>query len=534
MAMVSITAYGGVKEIGGNKILLEDEGRKILLDFGLPFSTQKLYYEEYLQPRGGAGLLDPVAMGLLPPLEGIYRDDLYQSEMWRSYKEHPVYRELIDVNGVLLSHAHVDHTGHIGFLNENMPIYSTAMTAFIVKSIQDTSAAGLNSQICYYGPVEYKKLDDWKQSAFYSTSDPKQQRKYNIEPIPLCAEAQEFWESGFWEKGPREKPINSCALGPHNECLFNLQCYPVDHSIPGACAWAIETSAGWVVYSGDLRLHGKRGKSTEKFIEEAAKLNPVALIIEGTNVARTGNISEQEVRERGLNAIKDVKGLVIADFSARDTDRLLTFLEIAGKTNRKLAILPKDAYLLKTIRLIEPETPDISTDENIVIYQKTTSSKSTDKWIKNLFKDNNNKTVLAGDVNKNQDEYILSFSFFDMNELPSIRPQEGSRYVFSSSEPHDEEQEIDFMRLTNWLNHFGMDSYGLPREHKGKWEIPESETGMHASGHACGTDLFEIVEKINPKMLIPVHSQHPEEYRKHFEESGIEVKLPEKNKSLTI
>jgi hypothetical protein len=35
-------------------------------------------------------------------------------------------------------------------------------------------------------------------------------------------------------------------------------------------------------------------------------------------------------------------------------------------------------------------------------------------------------------------------------------------------------------------------------------------------------------------MLIPVHSQHPEEYRKHFEESGIEVKLPEKNKSLTI
>jgi ribonuclease J len=532
--MVSITAYGGVREIGGNKILLEDEDRKIFLDFGFPFGTQKLYYEEYLQPRGGAGLLDPLAMGLLPPLEGIYRDDLYQSEMWHSYKEHPEYRKLKGVNGVLLSHAHVDHTGHIGFLNENMPVYSTAMTAFIVKAIQDTGAVGLNSQICYYGPVEHKKLDDWKQSAFYSASGPKQQRKFNIELKSLHDKAQEFWESGFWEKGPREKIINSCAMGTYNECPFSLQCYPVDHSIPGACAWAIETSAGWVIYSGDLRLHGKRRESTEKFIEEAAKLNPVALIIEGTNVTKTGNISEQEVREKGLNAIKGVKGLVIADFSARDTDRLLTFLDIARKTNRKLAILPKDAYLLKTIRLIEPETPDISTDENIVIYQKTTSSKSTDRWIKNLFSENNNKTVLAGDVRKNQDEYILSFSFFDVNELPSIQPQKGSRYVFSSSEPHDEEQEIDFKRLNNWLEHFGMDSYGLPRVKNGGLITPEDEMGIHASGHACGTDLFEIVSRINPDMLIPVHSLHPDEYKNKLENSDIKVELPDKGKSIEI
>jgi mRNA degradation ribonuclease J1/J2 len=36
--MVKLTFYGGVNEIGGNKILLEDKGTKIFLDFGQSFT----------------------------------------------------------------------------------------------------------------------------------------------------------------------------------------------------------------------------------------------------------------------------------------------------------------------------------------------------------------------------------------------------------------------------------------------------------------------------------------------------------------
>ncbi|GAF95596.1 unnamed protein product, partial [marine sediment metagenome] len=32
--MTSLTFYGGVDEIGGNKILLEDQDTRIFLDFG--------------------------------------------------------------------------------------------------------------------------------------------------------------------------------------------------------------------------------------------------------------------------------------------------------------------------------------------------------------------------------------------------------------------------------------------------------------------------------------------------------------------
>ncbi|PIP48590.1 MAG: hypothetical protein COX14_03435, partial [Chloroflexi bacterium CG23_combo_of_CG06-09_8_20_14_all_45_10] len=262
------------------------------------------------------------------------------------------------------------------------------------------------------------------------------------------------------------------------------------------------------------------------FINEAAKLHPKALILEGTNVDKATNVAEQEVYESGYKAIDGSQGLVIADFSARDVDRLLTFLQIARDTKRKLAILPKDAYLLKTMRLLEPEIPDIAQEDALVIYQETTASRSPVSWLRKIFEDYSSKIVLAKDVASNQGDFILCFSFFDLNELPSIRPEPESLYVYSSSEPHTEEQEMDFWRLHHWLKHFKMRGFGLPVEKNGEWEIPEKEKGLHASGHASGPDLLKIAREISPRVLIPLHCEKPEFYVDNLSGSGIEVILP--------
>lgn len=141
---------------------------------------------------------------------------------------------------------------------------------------------------------------------------------------------------------------------------------------------------------------------------------------------------------------------------------------------------------------------------------------------------------MAGDVSSSQSQFILCFSFFDLNELPSIRPRPGSLYLFSSSEPHDEEQEIDFRRLHNWLRNFELKSFGLPKERDGGWEIPEEERGLHASGHACGIDLLNIVREINPGILIPVHSEQPHFYADQLASSDITVTLPTLGKPIQI
>ncbi|MBI4304372.1 MAG: exonuclease [Chloroflexi bacterium] len=533
--MVRLTFYGGINEIGGNKILLEDGERRLLLDFGFPYKRYKQFYEEYLKPRSGAGLLDPIAMGLLPPLEGLYRDDLAAPELWQQFRQNPSYRRIEHVDGLLLSHAHLDHSGYISFLKEDIPVYTTAATAFIAKAIQDSGKSGFDNQVCYYSPTELECPSGWKQVACLTVNTAKQ-RQFCLADIPpdsLSSDAMQFWEHGFWERTARQKELVSCSLAAHGNCSFNLRCFPVDHSIPGACAWGIETSSGWVIYSGDLRKHGKRADLTQRFVEQASRLKPRALVIEGTNVRRETNVSEQQVSENALKAIAAAKALVIADFSPRDVGRLLTFLQIARETGRKLVVLPRDAYLLKTMRLLYPQIPDIAQDDSLVIYQDTTASRSPNLWLRNIFKEYDCKTVLAGDVSAAQEQFILCFSFFDLNELPSIRPKPGSLYVFSSSEPHDEEQEIDFRRLHEWLKHFGLRGVGLPVERNGDWQIPDDEKGLHASGHACGPDLLEIAREIGPQVLIPVHSEYPQFYAENLSKTA-RIILPRLGETIEI
>lgn len=57
MSGCKITFYGGVNEVGGNKILLDDNGTRILLDFGKGFSRRAMFFEEYLKPRSTNSLV---------------------------------------------------------------------------------------------------------------------------------------------------------------------------------------------------------------------------------------------------------------------------------------------------------------------------------------------------------------------------------------------------------------------------------------------------------------------------------------------
>ena len=110
--MTSLTFYGGVNEVGGNKILLEDKDTKVFLDFGMSFGKRGAYFDEFMKPRTNAGLKDFMEMGLIPDIKNAYRTDLLKM-MDRNDTE-------TDIDGVLLTHAHADHADYISFLNENI------------------------------------------------------------------------------------------------------------------------------------------------------------------------------------------------------------------------------------------------------------------------------------------------------------------------------------------------------------------------------------------------------------------------------
>lgn len=489
-----LTVYDGAGVIGGNKILLETGDTRLFFDFGTTFAQRELYFEEYLRPRAPRGLLDLVTMGLLPPLLGLYREDMLLSDggVEERMRRKSGCRELGQVDGVLLSHAHIDHSGYISFLRADIPVYCTAMTAVIAKAVQDSGQSDFEKEVCYQTPREENgdgvlKTTNYRGSAYRG-------RQFYTCDASVAAAVSEFWRRSCASRALDHKPL----LPAVKVGSLPVRAYPVDHSIYGAAGFALETELGWIVYTGDLRLHGKRGAATERFVRAAAELKPYLLICEGTHVASKSVASEDEVFEHCLGAVERAEGLVVADFGPRNVERLVIFQDVARETGRKLAILAKDAYLLEAMRLADGSVPDIRADDTIRIYRDVKGAEQ--KWERELLERYQGKLVDATAVKRHEAEYILCLSFWDMNELVDLDPKPGGLYVYSSSEAYSEEQKIDHDRLRNWLAAFDMAVVGLDKEH---------EPGYHASGHITGPDLLSLIERIGPQVLLPVHTQWP-------------------------
>src|SRR5438046_6679020 len=108
---------------------------------------------------------------------------------------------------------------------------------------------------------------------------------------------------------------------------------------------------GWVIYSGDLRMHGHSKQRTEKFVKEARALKPALLIIEGTRVDQSDPVTEPDVHQAADEVVRQAGGVVIADFTARNIERLRTFRDIATERGRGLVVTTKDAYMMGHIHV---------------------------------------------------------------------------------------------------------------------------------------------------------------------------------------
>ena len=148
-------------------------------------------------------------------------------------------------------------------------------------------------------------------------------------------------------------------------------------------------------------------------------------------------------------------------------------------------------------------------DENIAIFKPEKASWK--KYQKELFDEPN--IVTAADIAKNQDKMICAFSFWNFGALIDIKPQSGSLYIHSLSEPFNDEGIFDKARVDTWLNH-----YDLQR------------VQSHCSGHSKGQDLLDVVKIIDADMLYPVHTVFPEAYKKVTNK----ITIVQENKSYKI
>lgn len=456
--MVSITCYGGVNEIGGNKILLEDKDTKIFLDFGMSFSQRSMFFEEFLKPRASNGIVDFLMTGLLPELKGVYRKDLLKMASIDVHKE-------TDVDGVFLSHPHADHANYISFLDEEIPIFAGETALLVLNAIQEAGQRDIEREI-----VNYKKRPMLKKD--YTQELTK--RKFNT-----------------FRTGDKIK-IGSLEIEPIH----------VDHSVPGAYGFIIHTSEGAVIYTGDVRMHGLRADMTEEFILRAQETKPIALLSEGTRTENDIDQSEAKVRAECCHYSTKSKGLLIADFNFKDTDRFKTFYAVAKERSRKLLLSTKDAVMLRYLSEDKKLGLPKLSDERIAIFKHKAASGTyadedyASKWEKDVLTTPGVTVLTASEVKAKESEYIFVGGFFAINDLIDIRPLEGSTYVYSHSEPFNEEMKIDFERLNNWIKLFKLDY-----------------KKSHCSGHANWSDIKDLVKRISAKTVIPIHTTKPEAFK---------------------
>lgn len=474
--MVKLTFYGGVNEIGGNKILLEDNGTKIFLDFGMSFTQAGKFFSEFLQPRKCNGIGDFLEFGLLPDLKGLYRQD-YLRHMGRKPED-------TDFQGLLLTHAHADHAAYIHHLRTEIPIFCSESTYAILKAINDTARSG------------FAELTELVRSFETYVNKKGNVSKKVRNRHPDIIEPRQFHLFKFGKKFK----IDDIEVIPFN----------VDHSLPGATGFIIHTSSGTIVYTGDFRFHGRRGEKTEEFIHSCVKEKPNVLIIEGTRIDEKSSMKEADVESEVSAIASKSKGLTVCNWPVRDTDRMISFLNAARKAGKTLAIDLKQAYVIDQLRKCKDEIVlPKETDENLTIYamRKTWGLVGSDwdkrvihadyeRWERRYLETAINYTI----VRDRQKDFMFFCNNFELKELIDLQPVKGSVYIKSVCEPFDIEMEIDWQRVKNWIKHFNMHLYKT-----------------HVSGHASGPQLKEFVRTVKPKLLIPVHTEKAKVYKKWWE-----------------
>jgi ribonuclease J len=434
--MAKLTFYGGVGEIGGNKILVEDKGTRIFFDFGESFGFGVDYFAGWLEARAINGLGDYFEFGLLPKIKGLYSKKLLASTDLAYMKPR--------FDAVFLSHAHFDHINHIQFLDPEIPVYLGVGAKLFLQCLEETSG------FCSYGEHRYRK---------FRTGNKIKVGDIMVEPVH------------------------------------------VDHSIPAAYGFLIHTSEGTIVYTGDLRVHGPRKDMTEEFVAKACECEPMALICEGTRMVekeRRQNYSESQVEFLSDKIVSSTDEAVFGAHYSRDMDRFRSFYNVARSCGRNIVVSPKTAYLLSKLADDEHLSfPDPLRDESVLVYYKRKKSGKFDEkdyylWERKFM----DKMVTHDFVSKNQGKLIMDMGFNQFAELIDIRPEAGSHFIHSMSEPFSEE-DIEDEVMHNWLDHFKMHFHQL-----------------HASGHLNRNQLTALIKQIRPKRIFPVHTENPQLFKK--------------------
>lgn len=274
---------------------------------------------------------------------------------------------------------------------------------------------------------------------------------------------------------------------------FSVRGIPVDHVAPDSRALLVEADGQRLLYSGDLRAHGRHRELFDALPWAAGEVDVV--VLEGTTVGQPpgahGLSSEEDVERDLTEVLKKDPGLVVVFASGQNIDRATSVYRAALAADRELVLDAYQAYLLTTLKDICPDAPQFDSPSVRVKFVYGHVQTLKDAGLLELvyrMSGAGKRKVSAGQLAATPGAfvYLARGSRATVNLLNFLLQTAGPTIIWSL-----------------WSGYL---SRGGP--------IPEfcAANGIeplliHSSGHAHPEDLAELVDRLRPKAVVPIHTE---------------------------
>ncbi len=343
---MQIVVHRGASTIGGSCIEINHKGARIIFDLGLP-----LMDEQGKEIDSKLSKNPSIENKILPNVKGLYSFDKP------------------NIDAVILSHAHLDHSGLMDYMHKDIPVY-----------LNNDIKVGIE-----VGNIFYK--DDMK--------------------LINVLEHSKLFE--YW------KPFK---IGD-----FKITPYLIDHSAYGATAFLVEADGEKVFYSGDLRAHGRKSITFEKLLTDEKLKNLDCLLLEGTTLGGNHNIgfeTENDVEEEFINVCKEQTNITFAQSAGSNIDRLISFYRTAKKCNKTLVVDLYQYHLMSELKKTYPESklPPFKNDKHLKVFYNFSQAGKIVKSIgeQTLFKYKSAK-ISKEEIVKNKENIILRLSQYEISKM---------------------------------------------------------------------------------------------------------------------
>lgn len=346
--------------------------------------------------------------------------------------------EPCEVTAVLFSHYHGDHVGLIEYIHPDIPIYMGEATAKVMNMT----------------------------AQFVSSRSAVQPAAYFISGQPL-------------------------KIGD-----FTVTPYLVDHSAYDAYAFVIQADDQCVVYTGDLRMHGKKAKATWFFLKHLPQ-QVDALLLEGTMMSRSYEAvkTEEQIEQEAYEFMNQKNKPVFVLQSAVNIDRLVGMYRAANRSKRLFVM---DIFTANIVAELGEKIPNPNNFKNIRVFYPyfLTQRMFKDEAGAVLMNRFRRYKILREELGARQD-YCMLIRDTMLSDLQHIKNITGSGLICSLWRGYLQTERSQ--RLLQCANLMNMDIIQL-----------------HTSGHADLKTLHKIVANCKPDKVIPVHTEWPERYISEF------------------